>query len=102
MGVIEQMRDNKRVRDDVLSISLGYDIEKAANKHDFSSKERKSLAKKGEAMPDGSYPIRNEQDLKDAIHAIGRAKDPEKTKKHIINRAKSLGKDSLIPEGWVK
>jgi hypothetical protein len=49
---------------------------KSVNKHYFPEKERKELAKEGEAMPDGSFPIRNEQDLKDAIRSVGRAKDP--------------------------
>ena len=32
---------------------------KSVNKHYFPEKERKELAKEGEAMPDGSFPIRN-------------------------------------------
>jgi hypothetical protein len=42
-------------------------LEKSLNKHDFPEKERQALAKEGEAMKDGSFPIRNGQDLKDAI-----------------------------------
>lgn len=42
-------------------------LEKSLNKHDFPEKERRELAKEGEAMKDGSFPIRNAQDLKDAI-----------------------------------
>lgn len=70
-------------------------------KRNFSDEERQHLADTGAAMPDGSFPIANEQDLKNAIHAIGRAKDPEAAKKHIISRAKSLGKTELLPDGWV-
>lgn len=45
-------------------------LEKSLNKHDFPEKERQALAKEGEAMKDGSFPIRNGQDLKDAIRAV--------------------------------
>lgn len=57
-------------------LSVINNIQKAFNKTDFSTKERKSLSKKGEALPDGSFPIRNSQDLKDAIKSYGRTKDP--------------------------
>ena len=66
----------------------------------FSPEEREELAKKGEAMKDGSYPIRNKADLKNAIQAFGRAKNKAATKKHIIKRAKALGETELIPEEW--
>ncbi len=71
---------------------------------EFSPAQRKNLAKKGEALPDGAYPIRNEGDLKNAIKAFGRAKDSERgeVKKHIIKRARSLKKPDLIPETWIK
>jgi hypothetical protein len=66
----------------------------------ISRDEREGLAKKGEAMPDGSYPIRNVEDLRAAIHAYGRAKHPELVKKHIIKRANELDFRHLIPESW--
>lgn len=78
------------------------DIVKAANKHYFSGKEREKLADEGEAMPDGSFPIRNEQDLKDAIRSVGRAKNEAKAKAWIKKRAKEMGKTDLLPEGWVE
>lgn len=59
-------------------------LEKSLNKHDFPEKERQTLAKEGEAMKDGSFPIRNGQDLKDAIRSVGRAKDPAAAKRWII------------------
>src|SRR5678815_1118268 len=76
-------------------IEMGYDVYR-----DVSTKERKNLADKGQAMPDGSYPIANVQDLKNAIQAIGRAKDPAAVKRHIKKRARALGHPELIPEGW--
>lgn len=58
-------------------------LEKSLNKHDFPEKERHELAKEGEAMKDGSFPIRNTQDLKDAIRSVGRAKDPAAARRWI-------------------
>lgn len=75
-------------------------LEKSLNKHDFPEKERRELAKEGEAMKDGSFPIRNAQDLKDAIQSVGRAKDPAAARRWIKKRAKELGKESLLPESW--
>jgi hypothetical protein len=69
-------------------------------KRDFSDKERKSLAKTGDALPDGSFPIKTVSDLKNAIRAIGRAKDPAKAKAHIKSKAKELGQTALIPDNW--
>lgn len=66
----------------------------------FSEEARQAEAEKGNALPDGSYPIVNESDLKNAIQAFGRAKDKEKAKAHIMKRAKALGKEDLIPENW--
>lgn len=66
----------------------------------FDAKARKAAAKSGAAMPDGSFPIENEQDLRNAIQAIGRAKDPEAAKAHIRSRAKVLGLTKLLPTSW--
>ena len=51
---------------------------------------RESLAKKGDALPGGSFPIRNENDLRNAIQAIGRAKNPAAAKTLIKRRAKEV------------
>ena len=66
----------------------------------FDAKARKAAAKTGAAMPDGSFPIENQQDLENAIHAIGRASDPAAAKAHIKTRARALGLEKLIPAGW--
>jgi len=65
-----------------------------------SKKTRDKLAKEGKALPDGSYPIRNASDLKNAIQAFGRAKNKAATKRHIIKRANALKKSDLIPSEW--
>lgn len=65
---------------------------------DFSPEKREELAKSGVALPDGSFPIENINDLKNAISAFGRSKDQEETAKHIAKRAKALGKEDMIPQ----
>lgn len=71
-----------------------------AMKRAFSDKERADAAEAGEALPDGSYPIKTVSDLKNAIQSYGRASDKAKVKEHIIARAKALGKEQLIPDNW--
>lgn len=69
---------------------------------EFTTKQREKLAEEDEAMPDGSYPIRNRADLKRAIQAFGRSKNPEKTKAWIKKRARELDAEDLIPESWLE
>jgi len=73
-----------------------FDLEKK----DYNAKQRRAMAGRGLAMPDGSYPIVNEQDLKNAIQSFGRASDPAAAKRHIIRRARALGLVKLLPEAW--
>jgi hypothetical protein len=67
----------------------------------FTVGQRKTLAASGAAMPGGSFPIRNAQDLKNAILECGRAKDTAAAKRHIISRAKALGLTRLLPPAWL-
>jgi hypothetical protein len=67
------------------------------NEREFSAEDRAKMADKGIALPDGSYPIENEKDLRNAIFAFGRSKNPSAVAKHIEKRAKALGKENLIP-----
>jgi len=69
-------------------------------KREVSEEERARLADSGAAMPDGSYPIANISDLKNAIQAFGRAKNPAAVKKHIIRRARALNAIDQLPEEW--
>lgn len=66
----------------------------------LTDEQRQALAKNGQAMPDGSYPIRNRADLAHAIKAIGRAKNKAATRAWIIQRAKALDAVDLIPASW--
>jgi hypothetical protein len=67
---------------------------------EWDTKKREKAASKGEAMEDGSFPIKDVEDLKRAIKAYGRAKDKAAVKKHIIKRARALKAADLIPEDW--
>lgn len=101
--VMKAFQEGKVTEDVVKSVCEKYpkEIRKANNKTGFSHSERKDLAKKGEAMPNGKYPIRNSQDLKDAIKLSGASDMPkEKVKAWIKKRAKELGLESELPEEW--
>lgn len=69
-------------------------------KRDFSTKQRQKLASKGQAMSGGGFPIANAQDLKNAIRAIGRAKNRAAAMAHIKRRAAALGLTNLLPPQW--
>ena len=66
----------------------------------FTGEQRRELARKGMAMPDGGYPIRNVEDLKNAIQAYGRGTNLPAVKKWIKKRAKELDAEDLLPENW--
>jgi len=69
-------------------------------KREVSQDERENLASEGKAMAGGGYPIASEGDLKNAIRAIGRAKNPSAVKAHIKRRAAALGRSDLVPDTW--
>jgi hypothetical protein len=71
--------------------------------------ERRTMAKSGVAMPDGSYYIRNAGELDDAIAAVGRATPNagesdvarrNSVRRHIMKRARALNLASKIPDTW--
>jgi hypothetical protein len=67
---------------------------------EFNADQRKAAAKSGAARGDGSFPIQNRQDLLNAIRALGRAKNPDAARRHIIKRARALGLTALLPKDW--
>jgi len=69
---------------------------KELNARDFSQGRRKKLAKSGAAMPDGSFPITNKEDLKNAKFLVGHSKHPSAARAHIRERAKALGVKSTV------
>ncbi len=68
----------------------------------ISRRERKGLAEEGKALPDGSFPIRNIDDLKNAVQSYGRSKETSRAavRKHILKRAKQLKRPDLVPTEW--
>lgn len=69
-------------------------------KRKFSAESRRRMAESGNAMPDGSYPIANKDDLMNAIRSWGRGGSDPKVKSYIKRRAKELGAEDMIPENW--
>ena len=100
-----QTEEKKEVDITVESEDLQARIASAAAEAQLASismRARKRLAKEGKALPDGSYPIRNSGDLRNAIQSYGRSKpgDRAKVRRHIVKRARALGKTEMIPENW--
>lgn len=74
---------------------------KLVNADKYKKEDRDKLASEGKAMPDGSYPIADGEDLDNAIHAVGRGgADHDAIRKHVIKRAAALGQSSKIPDNW--
>lgn len=73
-----------------------------ADKRDFTQAQRDAAADSGAAMPDGSFPIKNGEDLGNAIHLAGHAKNPAAARAHIKRRAAALGMSDQIPDTWGK
>jgi ATP-dependent Clp endopeptidase proteolytic subunit ClpP len=70
----------------------------------YSQDDRDQMAGNGHAMPDGSYPIEDAEDLSNAIHAVGRGgADHDSIRAHIIKRANASGPQhnpGAIPDNW--
>lgn len=86
-----------------MEVPTAEDVEKmVVEKRQFTADERKRLATSGAALADGSYPIANVQDLRNAIQSVGRAKDRAAVMAHIMTRALALGAINLVPDDWKK
>ena len=70
------------------------------DKRTFSAGERRRDARSGAAESDGSFPIENATDLHNAMRAVGRSKNPAKTKAHIRARARALGLTSQLSDAF--
>jgi hypothetical protein len=88
--------NNSAVKGDVMDFLEMLTI----SEREFTTAQRKTAADDGTAMPDGSFPIKNEEDLHNAVQAIGRASNPAAAKKHIKTRAKALGCEGALPDDW--
>lgn len=86
----------------------GYGVEMTAEdvetlavvEFDYNAEQRRAMAKNGEALPDGSFPIANCSDAEKAIHAQGRAQDQGKAVAHIKTRVKALGCSGTIFDNY--
>jgi hypothetical protein len=69
--------------------------------NDLSSESRKKAAQEGAAMPDGSYPTRDCDELKQAIEAYGKeTTNKSDVKRYLIHRSVVLGCTEHIPDEW--
>lgn len=73
-------------------------VGESVNEREYSDEQRKDLVDKGLALSDGSFPIKDLEDLKNAIQAYGRSKNQSAAAKFIAKRAKTLGAEDLIPD----
>ena len=67
---------------------------------ELDAEQRRRLAERGGALPDGSFPIRNREDLRDAIQSYGRANDKAEAKRWIKRRARELDAGAELPDDW--
>lgn len=72
-------------------------ISESVNERDYSNDQRTDMVDRGLALPDGSFPIKDLEDLKNAIQAYGRSKNQAAAAKFIAKRAKELSAEDLIP-----
>jgi hypothetical protein len=86
--------------DEVAKAAYDADMEKADRT--FSASARRGYAKRGVALPDGSFPIPDRDALGRAIRSIGRGSNNPKSriKAHIISRARALGATGALPDDW--
>lgn len=69
--------------------------------HDYSEQARMEAARKGEALPDGSYPTRDCDELGKAVEAYGRETGSKpKLRRYLIKRSVELGCTEKIPDNW--
>lgn len=76
-------------------------------KSKYDAEQMAAMLKDGSAManPNGdpSYPIKDAEDLANAIKAVGRGSgDRDAIRAHIVKRAKALDKADMIPDDWTK
>ena len=87
----------------VLIKSLDEEINWSKGK--YSADEERKMLSSGHAMKNDkgepSYPIKDEEDLNNAISAVGRGgASHDAIRKHIMSRAKALGMSDKIPDNW--
>ena len=78
--------------------ALGPDVKASL----FSGATRRELAAAGAALPDGSFPVSDQQDLEAGIAVLEKAAggDFPDARAHLVARATALDLVDLLPEGW--
>jgi hypothetical protein len=104
-GVVERRAFASRA--DAIDTAMNGDLDAGddafdADKGEFSAGEREKDAGEGVAMPDGSYPIRSAKDVENAVRDYYRSGKQPDVKAHIIARAKAIGAESALPDGWTE
>lgn len=66
----------------------------------WTTDERAKAAKAGEAMKDGSFPIKKPMDVQHAVEDWGRAGAKPSVKEHIKDRAKAIDCSHMLPDDW--
>jgi len=92
----------------IARLSKGFEDELPENlaellKVETAVEAAEDVAKDGEDDVDvekRTFSIENQGDLKNAITAIGRAKDQSRAMAHIKKRAQALGLTRLLPDSW--
>lgn len=92
----------EELKDKVADVIEGKEESSEAESYEaeFSQSQREKLAKKGLALPDGSFPIRNKNDLRNAVKSWGLSKNKALAKKFIKKRAMQLGAMKELPANW--
>lgn len=69
---------------------------------DYPAEQRRRMARSGQALPDGSFPIKDCVDASDAIRSIGRASPSNRgrARSHIRKRVRALGCTGSIYDNW--
>lgn len=81
--------------------AIGAALPDAVTAAEFTDAERKDLTDKGQAMSDGSFPIKTCADIPNAVTSMGRSNHPaDEVKQHIIDVARKLDCMSSLPQNW--
>jgi hypothetical protein len=100
-GHIERLRELREKPSGARGEHIPHDVNGAENvdKRDFSTDERRRLARDHKALADGSYPIENEEDLHNAaVLARSGHGNVEAARRLIARRAEELGVSNPLDE----
>lgn len=77
--------------------ALGSDVKASL----FSAAQRREMAAAGLAMPDGSFPVSDQQDLEAGIAVLEKAAgDFPDARAHLVARATALDLVDILPDEW--